>query len=253
MWTQVSCPDISNCQELFQAPEYMEHWTGTETALWSFQSTKWKQLFSFYCALCPRAETDSTTTFSFTIFLICCTKIDIFWGLGEFQQYKNNFKKEERETFGFEQRELENRTTRAQEILSFQNVVSFWITTKPQKFPNSPWNGNSESLGLEMLKQGVSDTSSCPRHSKGKWLSHQLAAALLPASLRMRKAFWGHLHDIYSGASPRVTKLWALLWQHSSQMDFLGTAQLVLQLKYAAKWLKEWCQEGEGRCRLLAR
>lgn len=43
MWTQVSCPNISNYQELFQAPEYMEHWTGTETALWSFQSIKWKQ------------------------------------------------------------------------------------------------------------------------------------------------------------------------------------------------------------------
>lgn len=185
------------------------------------------ELFSFYCALCPRAETDSTTTFSFTVFLICRTRTDIFLRTGGVSTVQKQYKKKERETFGFEQRELENRTTRAQEILSFQNVVSIWITTKPQKFPNSPLNGNSESLSLEMLKQGVSDTSSCPRHAKRKWHSHQLVAAPRPASLRMCKAFWGHLQWHYSGASPRVTKLWALFWQHSSQMDFLGTAQLV--------------------------
>lgn len=133
------------------------------TSVPPFQIHKTKiELFSFYSALWVKAKKVSINLFvllfsSYSALDQNFTKDEGGWAA------EKHYKLEERETSGFEQSKLENRSTRAQEILSLQNMVSVWIRTKPQEFPNSPWNGNSENFGLETLKQGVSDTHLQPR------------------------------------------------------------------------------------------
>lgn len=185
------------------------------------------ELFSFYCALCPRAETGSTTTFSFTIFLICCAKADIFWGLGEFQQYKNNKNKRREKPLVLSKESWKTGLPVHRKFCYFkmwfqsesqQNPKSFQIPLEMEILRLRAWKCWSRVFlmpppALDMLKEGDFLISLRQHHD------------LFP---RGRGRLSGDIYsDIYPGASPRVTRLWALLWQPSSQMDFLGTAQLV--------------------------
>lgn len=103
-----------------------------------------------------------------------------------------------------------------------------------------------------MLKQSVSDASSCPRHAKRRWLSHQLAAAPRPVSPRTWKAFWGHLQWHLPRSISKSHQALSITLAALIPDGLFGHCTAGLQPEYAAKWLKKWCQEGEGGCRLLA-